>query len=191
MALAMVCALCGTFGYAAEKVATAPDKVLIAYYSWSPDGHTHYAAEQIQKATGGTLFEIKPKVPYPANYRACVDQARKECRAGFRPELSNPVKDMKQYEVIFVGSPNWCGTMAPPVRTFLTSYDFSGKTVIAFFTHGSGGMQNCERDVRKLLKKANLLPAKAFFGRSIRDANQEIADWVGSLLTVQSKTAKQ
>ena len=138
----MACAAVSLFGtFAAEptvpRVSARPGKILIAYYSWS--GNTRFAAEQIQKATGGTLFEIKPVKAYPKDYKACVDLARKECPAGFKPALASEVSDMAKYEVVFVGTPNWCSTMAPPVRSFLASYDFSGKTVIPFVTHGSGG----------------------------------------------------
>ncbi len=190
MAMAMTGMLFGAIGCSAEdsavvsKVETEPGKVLIAYYSWSPDGNTRYAAQQIQKATGGTLFEIKPKAAYLSEYRACVDQAKKECREGFKPELAATVEDFKKYDVIFIGSPNWWGTMAPPVLTFLTSQDFTGKKVIPFFTHGGGGMQSCERDVIKNAGKAELLPAKAFSGSSIRKADWQIAEWVGSLVHV-------
>ena len=63
-----------------------------------------------------------------------VDQGKKEIAAGVRPALKNPVGDLSQYDVIFVGSPCWWATIAPPVATFLTSCDFAGKTVIPFRT---------------------------------------------------------
>ena len=103
-----------------------------------------YAAAQIQKATGGTLFEIKPVKPYPSEYRECTVQARKEIQEGVRPERAK-VEDMGKYDVIFIGSPNWWSTIAPPVASFLASYDLSGKTVIPFVTHGGGGMARCGR----------------------------------------------
>ena len=133
---------------AAEKVTIRPEKVLIVYYSWS--GNTRVAAEQIRKITGGTLFEIKTAKAYPAEYDACVEQAKKECRSGFCPELASKAGDLAKYDVIFLGTPNWWSTMAPPVRTFLTSENLSGKTIIPFVTHGGGGMANCERDMRKI-----------------------------------------
>ena len=141
---AMACMMAGAvfsmFGCSAEDRASAaevtaePGRILIAYYSYS--GNTRFAAEQIQKATGGELFEIKPVTPYPADYNACVDQAKKEIAAGVKPELAEKVKEFGKYEVIFVGTPNWWSTMAPPVLAFLSSYEFSGKTVIPFVTHG-------------------------------------------------------
>lgn len=189
MALAMAASIFGACGCSAEngtpaaKVTAEPAKVLIAYYSWS--GNTRAAAEQIQKITGGILFEIKPVKAYPADYQACVDQAKKECRSGFKPELSAKVDDMQKYDVIFVGSPNWWGTMAPPVATFLTSYDLKGKTVIPFFTHGGGGVQNCERDVRKLCNGSNLPKVGVFSGGSVRRSGDAIANWVNEVVTVK------
>ena len=188
MALAMAASIFGACGCSAEemssvKTTTEPGKILIAYYSYS--GNTRAAAEQIQKNTGGILFEIKPVKAYPADYQACVDQAKKECRSGFKPELSAKVDDMQKYDVIFVGSPNWWGTMAPPVATFLTSYDLKSKTVIPFFTHGGGGVQNCERDVRKLCNGSNLPKAGVFSGGSVRRSGDAIANWVNEVVTVK------
>ena len=92
---------------------------------------------------------------------------------------------MQKYDVIFVGSPNWWGTMAPPVATFLTSYDLKSKTVIPFFTHGGGGVQNCERDVRKLCNGSNLPKAGVFSGGSVRRSGDAIANWVNEVVTVK------
>ena len=103
-------------------------KVLVAYFSHS--GNTREVARQISEATGGDLFEIVPATPYPTEYRAVVDQGKKEIEAGVRPALKNPVGDLSQYDVIFVGSPCWWATIAPPVATFLTSCDLAGKTVV-------------------------------------------------------------
>ncbi len=179
--------LCGVSAKdtATVRIVTEPSKVLIAYYSWSEAGNTRYAAQQIQKATGGTLFEIKPETAYPSDYSKCVQQAKKEIRGNYRPKLSSMPENFDKYKVIFIGSPNWWGTMAPPVASFIEKLKLTGKTVIPFFTHGSGGMQNCERDVRKMAAKANLMPAKAFTGATIRKADKEIADWVNSMLNLK------
>lgn len=188
MVLAMAASIFGACGSSAQgadpaKVTVEPGKILVAYYSYS--GNTRHAAEQIQKATGGDLFEIKPVKAYPADYNACVNQAKKEINAGFRPELAENVKELAKYEVIFVGSPNWWGTMAPPVATFLTQNKVAGKTIVPFFTHGGGGMQRCESDVRKLCPKSTVLKAATFSGGSIRSAGKAITDWVNDSVTVR------
>ena len=188
MALAMAASIFGACGCSAEganpvKATAAPGKVLIAYYSYS--GNTRFAAEQIQKATGGTLFEIKPVKPYPADYNACVELAKREINAGVKPELAEKVKEFDKYDVIFVGTPNWWSTMAPPVLTFLSSYDFNGKTIIPFVTHGGGGMARCESDMRKACPKAAFGKGGAFSGRSIKEAGTALARWVDEVVTVK------
>ena len=120
-------------------------KILIAYYSYS--GNTKEVAEAIQKEIGGDLFEIKADGTYPDEYRPMTEQAKKEIDAGFRPKLTTSVADMAQYDVVFIGSPNWWGTITPQVSSFLESYDLSGKTVIPFITHGGGGQQNTIADL--------------------------------------------
>ncbi len=188
MALMMAASFFGAAGGSAEnvklqKTETEPGKVLVAYYSWG--GNTRFAAERIQKLTGGTLFEIKPVKAYPADYGACVEQAKRECRDEFEPELATKVDDFSKYDVIFVGTPNWWSTMAPPVRSFLSSYDFSGKTVIPFVTHGGGGMARCERDMRKVCPKAAFGKGGAFSGGSIRNAADALSKWVNEVVVIR------
>ena len=175
---------------APEKISVEPERILVAYYSWSESGNTKYIAELIRKHTNGELLEIKPKNAYPKDYNACLAQAQKEIRDGVRVELANEPVDFKKYDVIFIGSPNWFGTIAPPAASFLASADLAGKTVIPFFTYGSGGMQNCERDAKKLAEKAKaVLPAKAIRGANVRQADKEIADWIKSSLTITKEAA--
>ena len=121
--------------------------MLVAYFSHS--GNTREVARQISEATGGDLFEIVPATPYPTEYRAVVDQGKKEIEAGVRPALKNPVGDLSQYDVIFVGSPCWWATIAPPVATFLSSCDLAGKTVVPFMTHEGSRMGRSEEDIRR------------------------------------------
>lgn len=168
-----------------EKITLEPAKVLIAYYSWG--GNTKYAAEAIRKLTGGTLFEIKPVTPYPKDFKECVNQAMKEVRAKFKPELASKVDDLGKYDVIFVGTPNWIGTIAPPVASFLSSSDLKGKTVIPFVTHGRGGLQKCERDIRQLCEKSTVLKAGAFSGATIKQSDAKIEEWVKSVVTLPEK----
>ena len=111
---------------------TAPNdkKVLVVYFSHS--GNTRAVAERIAAATGADLFEIVPQKPYPAEYRAVVDQARREIAADYRPALKTDLPDAGRYDVIYIGSPCWWSTVAPPVATFLAAHDFTGKTLIPF-----------------------------------------------------------
>lgn len=154
-------------------------KILIAYYSYS--GNTKAVAEQIAKATGGTLFAITTPHQYPQAYNAMTAQAREEIRDGFKPELSSRVENMAQYDTVFIGSPNWWGTYAPAVAAFLAAYDFKGKTVVPFITHGGGGMQEGERDMKKQLPGVAFGQAMAFPGRSSGADEKTLAAWLARL----------
>lgn len=157
----------------------AGKKVLVAYYSHS--GNTQAVAQQIARATGGELFRIETVQPYPDVYNRLVEQAQQEIQNGVLPELKTTVPDMAQYDVVFVGSPNWLGTYVPAVKSFLAQYDFSGKQLVPFFTHGGGGMQNCESDMHAQLPQAAFLPAGAFLGRSGGADADKLAGWLNKL----------
>ncbi len=82
---------------------------LSAYFSHS--GNTREIANQIHESVGGDLFEIVSADPYPADYDAVVEQARKELDKDYRPRLKTKVENMDSYTVVFLGYPNWWGTM--------------------------------------------------------------------------------
>ncbi len=130
-----------------EKSNMMNKKVLIAYYSYS--GNTQAVAQAIHDAVGGDLFEIKTVGTYPEAYRPMTEQAKKEIQAGYRPELTTKIDDISQYDIVFLGSPNWWGTITPQVSSFLKEYNLSGKTIIPFITHGGGGIQNTISDMSK------------------------------------------
>ena len=149
------------------------NKILIAYYSYS--GNTRTIAEKIRALTGGDLFEIKPKEPYPANYNDAVNLAQKEKAAGKKPELVENA-DISAYDKIYLGTPVWWYTFASPVRTFLSNNDFSGKTIIPFCTHGGGGASNTFSDIQQLCPAATVKEGFSSFENSAKDI--EIMEWV-------------
>ena len=139
-------------------------KVLVAYFSHS--GNTRTVATEIATAVGADLFEIVPQKDYPTDYNSLLDVAKREINAGQHPALKNRVRDFDSYDVVFVGSPNWWSTVAPPVASFLTGYDFNGKTIIPFMTHGGGGFGHAIADLKKLCPGARFLD-----GLSVRDSS--------------------
>lgn len=92
-------------------------KILIAYYSLH-NSNTRIIAEQIRNNVGGDLFRIETVQSYPAEYRAVTEQAKKEIDSDFRPKLRTTIKDIDKYDIIYIGSPNWWGTITPAVFTF-------------------------------------------------------------------------
>lgn len=151
-------------------------KVLVVYYSRS--GNTRTMAQQIQKATGADLFEIEMKEAYPSDYQQLVDLAKKEISEGVKPALKSMPKELAKYDVIFVGSPCWWSTIAPPVASFLSTADLTGKTVVPFVTHGGSGMAKCETDAAKLCPKAKLLKGLAVSGSAVKRSASQVEKWL-------------
>ena len=114
-------------------------KTLVAYYSYS--GNTKKVAEAIHRMVGGDIFEIACEGTYPGEYRPMTEQVKRELAEGFLPKLLATVPQMEQYDVVFLGSPNWWGTITPQVRSFIAAHNLAGKWIIPFITHGGGGVQ--------------------------------------------------
>ena len=151
-------------------------KILIAYYSLS--GNTKIAAEQIQALTGADIFEIEILDPYPADYNATIERARSEREAGYRPELTTKVDNIADYDVIFIGSPNWFNTLSLPVFSFLESHDLSGKVIAPFITHGRGGLQNTITDLKALCPDSIFLEEFVIAGVEIENNKEMISQWL-------------
>jgi flavodoxin len=152
------------------------EHILIAYFSRS--GNTRNIAQLIHQEVGGTLHEIQPDVPYPKAYNAVTEQAKREIRAGYKPALRSTLDHVEAYDTIFVGSPNWWSTIAPPVATFLSEYDLSGKTIVPFCTHGGGGLGRIAQDIAKLCPRATVLSCLGIYGSGAGDVRAEVAAWL-------------
>lgn len=146
-----------------------------------PIGNTEVAAKKIQKLTGSDIFQIRTARSYPEDYTETTNVAQEEKRVNARPELTETVDNMDSYDVIFIGYPNWYGTMPMAVFTFLESYDFSGKTIVPFCTHEGSGMGSSERDIKKLCPNAKVLSGLAIRGGSVDKADKDIANWMKKL----------
>lgn len=152
------------------------NSMLIAYFSYQ--GHTRQLAEQIQKATGGALFEIKPAQSYSGDYDTCEARAKRETREGHQPELAENCNDISAYGTILLGTPNWFNTMAPPVATFLASNALVGKTILPFCTSGGGGLGHIVRDIKKLGAGAAVGDGLEVHEGGVADAGEKIDIWL-------------
>lgn len=137
-------------------------KALVVYYSRS--GNTRAVAEAIHAAVGGDIVELQPVTPYPEAYRATTDQAKQELASGYKPPLKNRIGHIEAYDVVFVGSPNWWGTVAGPVRTFLSEYDLAGKRIAPFITHEGSALGRSVADIKTFCPKAVVLDGLAVRG---------------------------
>lgn len=159
------------------------NNTLIIYYSLFQN--TKNLAIEIATQTGGTIRELIPDVNYSFDYNTASKEVRNQISRGFCPKLISGNESIKDFDTIFIGSPNWFKTVAPPVMSFLKHHDFTGKTIIPFCTHGGGGFSNIENDIAKECTKSNLLPGIAVNGLV---TSEEISNW---LMTIKWRFKKE
>ena len=150
-------------------------KILVAYFSHS--GNTREIATQIHEKVGGDIFEIKTVQTYPAEYNECVQVAKREQQNDERPQLATEIPDMASYDVVFLGYPNWWGTMPMVMFTFLGHYDLAGRRIIPFCTNEGSGLGSSERDLKKLCSGAEVLPGLSIHGAEAAQSEEKVAAW--------------
>lgn len=164
-------------------------KVLVAFFSHAGEnyavgnitkGNTRIVAEMIAERTGGRLFEISPVKDYPTTYNDCVEVAKKEKETGARPAVRDDIA-VEDYDVVFIGYPNWWGDMPMPVYTFIEKHDWAGKTVIPFCTHEGSGLSDTEKYVAKTCKGAKVEKGLAIRGATAQNDRERtekyLAQW--------------
>lgn len=147
-------------------------------YKYVEVGNTEKAARMVAEAADAELFKIEQKNPYAKEYKACVAQAREDFMANARPELARLPENLDDYEEIYLGYPNYCGTMPMAVYTFLEAFDWTGKTIHPFCTHEGSGLRSTEEDISKVARGAEVKPGLAIHGSSVDDAGDMISQWV-------------
>lgn len=161
-------ALPATSVSAADKEKKTTQKVLVVYFSGT--GNTRSAAKKVKAATGGKLYEIKAADPYTSED---LDYSNDNCRANVeqndenvRPEIKGKVKNIRKYDVIFVGYPIWWGKEPMIIRTFLESYNLEGKTIVPFCTSGGSGISGSMKGIKAAAKGAKVVKGKDLTGLS-------------------------
>ena len=141
-------------------------------------GNTEVIAEYIQEFTGAELFKVEPAVEYPADYMKCIDVAKKEQQSDARPEIKEALNDISGYDRIFIGFPNWWGTLPMPMFTQLEQLDFAGKTVKPFVTHEGSGFGSAEKDIKKICNGAEVKRGLSIPGAEVYDAKGMVRSWL-------------
>lgn len=154
-------------------------QVLTVFYSRS--GNTRALAALMQALAGGDIAELETVHPYPAEYRATTEQAKRELAEGFMPPLKTRFENLAQYDAIIVGSPCWWSTVAPPVMTFLSGHDLSGKTIAPFMTHEGSGLGHTVADLKRLCPNSNVTEGLAVRGSRAAEARNEAAEWLARI----------
>jgi len=172
----LILTVLSTTAHSQAHSATAKKKILIAYFSHS--GNTRAVAIQIQRLTGADFFEISPKNAYPSDYNTLLEQTKEEARNHYHPPLKTQLNNFNQYDIIILGSPIWWFTFAPPVSSFLSSYNFEGKTIVPFSTNEGSGLGTIESDIKKLCPKVNILKGISITGSKAAEAKDDVSAWL-------------
>lgn len=145
-------------------------------------GNTQYVAYVIQERIGADIFRIEPETPYTTDHETLVDLAAEEQENSARPAIKDSIENFEQYDTVFVGYPNWWGDMPMILYTFFDEYDFSGKTVIPFNTHGGSGFSSTISTIAELEPNANVNRDGFTVSRNnVQDAEEDIVSWVEGL----------
>ena len=165
-------------------------KEMVAFYSRADEnyvngmiktlevGNTKVAADIIRKLTGADMFQIEQVQPYAKGYNDCIAEAQEEQKRDARPELKAYPESIDDYDVIYLGYPNYWSTMPMAVFTFLEHFDFSGKVIRPFCTHEGSGMGSSVADIKKLCTTATVENGLAIHGGSVANSEKEIKNWV-------------
>lgn len=164
-------------------------KILTVYYSrkgenyWNGSiknlkkGNTERVAEFIKKAVGGDIFEVDSVKTYDADYNKCIQEAKAELQSKERVAVKSYLENLEDYDTIFVGYPNWWGTMPMVMFTFLEHYNLSGKTIIPFCTNEGSGMGKSESDLKNICKGAVIKKGLSIHGTEAENSENKVTDW--------------
>lgn len=164
-------------------------KILTVYYSrkgenhWNGSiknlkkGNTERVAEFIKKAVGGDIFEVDSVKTYDADYNKCIQEAKAELQSKERVAVKSYLENLEDYDTIFVGYPNWWGTMPMVMFTFLEHYNLSGKTIIPFCTNEGSGIGKSESDLKNICKGAVIKKGLSIHGAEAENSENKVTDW--------------
>lgn len=164
------------------------DRIITVYFSrkgqnyWAGQikdlskGNTERVAEYVRDAVGGDIFEVETVEGYPADYYACTDVAKRELNDDARPAVK-ALPNLDAYDVVFVGYPNWWGTMPMAMFTVLEGFDLAGKRIAPFCTNEGSGMGSSELDLRRICPGATVEPGLSVAGHRAEGSRAEVVAW--------------
>jgi len=144
-----------------------PERTLIVYLSRTQN--TKAVAEYIHKNIGGILIALELETAYPEHYQTTVNQVAEENRTGYLPPLKTKIDSIEKYDTVFIGFPTWGMQLPPPMKSFLSQYEMSGKTIVPFNTNGGYGIGSSFETVKRLCPNSTVLDGFSTRGGAERD----------------------
>lgn len=180
-----------------EVVPGENHKILVAYFSEPlPDGtdastsasrlvingkvtgSVEYLAQLIQQNTGADMVRIQTSAPYPGNFDDLAEQANKERQQGERPQLSTDIKNFDDYDIVFIGYPIWWYQMPMPMYSFFDKYDFKGKTLIPFSSHGGSGWSGSLSVIKNMEPEATMITGFSVSRERSANSAGDVRSWL-------------
>lgn len=165
--------------FSSSESSETGSKSLVVYFSWS--GNTQNVAEAIKANTDSDIFEIIPETPYSDDYDTVLELAQEEQSENVRPAISGSIDNIGDYDVIFVGFPNWWGDMPMILYTFFDSYDLSGKVIAPFCTSGGSGLSNTVNEIKELEPDATVTDGLHIGSSSASDPDDAVSQWLSEI----------
>lgn len=153
--------------------------ILVLYFSMT--GNTQTVAEMIHNQVGGDILRLETVQEYPTDYDELVDYAQNEQSENARPQLKTSIENISNYDVIFLGYPNWWSDMPMPVYSFLDEYDLSGKTIAPFITHGGSGLSSTPEKIKQEEPSATVTNGLAVYGDDVDSSNTDVTNWLNEI----------
>ncbi|MBR4162443.1 MAG: NAD(P)H-dependent oxidoreductase [Solobacterium sp.] len=174
-----------------EDRQTDSANILVVYFSRAGEnwevgkvekGSTRIVAEYIAETIGADLFEIEPVEPYPESYDEMLEIASAEQKENVRPQIKNEPENWDQYDTIVLGYPIWYADMPMIVYNFLETYDFNGKVIYPFDTHGGSGLAGTVNSIKETLPGIEVKEGLPIVGKAVQnqfeDTKSIIDQWL-------------
>lgn len=161
-----------------EETQTDSCDILVVFFSRAGEnwdvgyiekGNTQIVAEMLADALGADLLQIETVMEYPESYDEMLDVATQQREDNERPELKELAVNPEDYQTIFLGYPIWWGGLPMPIYTLLESYDFSGKTIYPFNTHGGSGVAGTDQEIAGIIPGAEVKDGFAVTGKTAQN----------------------
>ncbi|WP_458453976.1 flavodoxin [Methanobrevibacter sp.] len=141
-------------------------------------GNTEVIAEYIQEIDNADLFKVETVIDYPTDYMECIDVAKKEKQVVARPKIKKTLESIEEYDTIYIGFPNWWGTLPMAMFTQLEQLDFTGKTIKPFVTHEGSGFGSSQKDLAKLCSGGEIKNGLSIPGANVGNAKEQVEAWI-------------
>lgn len=184
-----------------ELTTAESSSILVAYFSWADNavveddvdavtspsviapGNVAQLASWVQEATDGDLFSIRVTEPYSSDWDECLARANEERSGNARPELMETVENIENYDVVFLGYPNWWYGAPMALLSFIEENDLSDKQIYLFCSHGTGGLAGSVEDIESVLPDTASLSDSVFdvYEEDAPGAQDDILSWLSEL----------